>query len=93
MRDRLTRYAYAASLVVWLGIGAAVYLNLDVLAATLLGLQGLALAADVGGVATRTSTARRWRELYKGQYSPLMMRVAGAAFAAGAAYWLFTLLR
>jgi hypothetical protein len=63
------------------------------LAAVVFALAGVALALDFGGLAVRTSAISRWRELYRGQHSPTMMRIGGAIMAAGGAYWIFTLLR
>jgi hypothetical protein len=74
-------------------IAGALYLDQHLVAAVVFVLQGLALAFDVGGLAARASAMRRWRELYKGQYSTVMMRVGGAIIVAGGAYWIFTLLR
>jgi hypothetical protein len=74
-------------------IAGALYLDLHLVAAAVLVLEGVALALNAGGLATRASRLGRWRELYKGQYSPEMMRIGGALMVVGGGYWIFTLLR
>ncbi len=90
---RAEALAYPLWFVGLLVVAGALYLDLDLLAAAVFTLAGAALAVDVGGLASRISRTSRWRELYRGQYSPTMMRIGGGIMVIGGAYWIWTLVR
>jgi hypothetical protein len=90
---RVEALAYPVWFAGLLVVAGALYLDWDVVAAAVFTLAGAALAVDVGGLATRVSRSSRWRELYRGQYSPMMMRIGGGIMVIGGAYWIWTLVR